>query len=112
MPAFILYCPSLSSFPQPNAAGSARPTNPMMPNQLSRRTGLMAVLSCSALVAALLLPAAGVRAASPDGTPVEALDTLPGFKIDLVARAEKADGVSWISLAKDNKGRLLIGGQN
>src|SRR4051812_46656808 len=82
-----------------------------MPNQPSRRTGLINVLSCSALVAALLLPAAGLRAAE-EGTPVEALDTPPGFKVELVTRAEKAAGVSYISLAKDNKGRLLIGGQS
>ena len=44
--------------------------------------------------------------------PGELLDTLPGFKIEHVLRADAAQNGSWICLAKDPKGRLLLGGQN
>ena len=39
------------------------------------------------------------------------LQTLPGFKIDLVLKADSKLNGSWISMAKDPKGRLLLGGQ-
>ena len=42
----------------------------------------------------------------------EVLDTLPGFKIEHVLRADPKTNGSWICLAKDPKGRLLLGGQN
>lgn len=41
----------------------------------------------------------------------EVLDTLPGFKIEHVLRADAKTNGSWICLAKDPKGRLLLGGQ-
>ncbi len=41
----------------------------------------------------------------------EELYTLPGFKVELVHVADPATEGSWISLGKDNKGRLIIGGQ-
>ena len=44
-------------------------------------------------------------------TPAEALETLPGFKVELVLAAEADRHGSWVSLAKDNKGRLLLGSQ-
>ncbi len=60
----------------------------------------------------------GSKAAAPTSTltenPGEVLDTLPGFKIEHVLRAN-ASGVkngSWICMAKDPKGRLLLGGQH
>lgn len=40
-----------------------------------------------------------------------ALDTLPGFKIEQVLRADSKINGSWICLAKDPQGRLLLGGQ-
>ena len=40
----------------------------------------------------------------------EALETLPNFKVELVRRASPEEG-SWISIAKDPKGRLLIGAE-
>lgn len=40
----------------------------------------------------------------------EVLETLPGFKVELVRSATQAEG-SWISIAKDPKGRLLIGAE-
>src|SRR3954453_1933849 len=68
----------------------------------------------------LTLLAAGVsasttsRAAAADaqGTPAEALQTLPDFKVERLLSADKAKNGSWINLGKDNKGRLLLGGQN
>ncbi len=44
--------------------------------------------------------------------PGEVLDTLPGFKVEHVLRADGAKNGSWISMAKEPKGRLLLGGQS
>ncbi len=44
--------------------------------------------------------------------PADVLETLPGFKIEHVLRADAKTNGSWICLAKDPKGRLLLGGQN
>ncbi len=44
-------------------------------------------------------------------TKPEALDTLPGFKVEIVRVADAATEGSWISIAKDPKGRLLVGGE-
>jgi putative heme-binding domain-containing protein len=51
--------------------------------------------------------------APPQGnvTTPEALDTLPGFKVELLRTADPATEGSWISIAKDPKGRLLLGGE-
>jgi putative heme-binding domain-containing protein len=45
------------------------------------------------------------------GKPEEFLDTLPGFKIEHVLQANAKTNGSWISMTKDPKGRLLLGGQ-
>ncbi len=37
--------------------------------------------------------------------------TLPGFKLEVVLKADKNVNGSWISLGKDPEGRLLLGGQ-
>jgi putative heme-binding domain-containing protein len=50
-------------------------------------------------------------AASGEATPADALATLPGFKVELLKSADRNTDGSWINLAKDNKGRLLLGGQ-
>ena len=42
----------------------------------------------------------------------EVLDTLPGFTIEHILKADAAVNGSWICLAKDSKGRLLLGGQS
>ncbi len=59
-------------------------------------------------------PADGSKPAN-DGVltenPGELLDTLPGFKIEHVLTADPKKNGSWISMAKDPKGRLLLGGQ-
>ena len=51
--------------------------------------------------------AAGVLSENPG----EVLDTLPGFKVEHVLMADGKKHGSWISMAKDPKGRLLLGGQ-
>jgi putative heme-binding domain-containing protein len=45
-----------------------------------------------------------------EATPADALSVPPGFKVELLHTAEPTEG-SWINLAKDNKGRLITGGQ-
>lgn len=42
----------------------------------------------------------------------EVLDTLPGFTVEHVLKADAAVNGSWICLAKDPRGRLLLGGQS
>jgi putative heme-binding domain-containing protein len=46
-----------------------------------------------------------------DATPAEALETLPGFKVELLHTADPATEGSFINMAKDHKGRLLVAGQ-
>ncbi len=43
--------------------------------------------------------------------PARQLEALPGFKIELVLKADPAKNGSFISLGRDSKGRLLLGGQ-
>ncbi len=42
----------------------------------------------------------------------EVLDTLPGYTIEHILKADAEVNGSWICLAKDSKGRLLLGGQS
>ena len=42
---------------------------------------------------------------------VDLLQTLPGFTIEQILNADKAVNGSWICMARDPKGRLLLGGQ-
>ncbi len=57
-------------------------------------------------------PVDGSKPAQFDASvaPVEVLETLPGFKIEHVLKAN-GKAASWICLTKDPKGRLLLGGQ-
>jgi hypothetical protein len=43
--------------------------------------------------------------------PTEAIQTLNGFRVSLVLRSEPQKHGSWISMNKDEKGRLILGGQ-
>jgi putative heme-binding domain-containing protein len=64
------------------------------------------LLACTLVHAASsLLPALG-EAAKP-----EALETLPNFKVELIRTADPATEGSWISIAKDPQGRLLLGAE-
>lgn len=56
-------------------------------------------------------PADGSKPVSVVENTVDALDTLPGFTIEHVLKADAKTNGSWICLAKDPKGRLLLGGQ-
>ena len=48
---------------------------------------------------------------SAHATSAESLTVLPGFKVELIRTAEAEEG-SWISMAIDNKGRLIISPQD
>ncbi len=72
--------------------------------QFKKAIGLAVVLMSFATAATR------ARAAAAEESPADKLQTLPGFKVEAVLKAEKNHG-SWISLGQDNKGRLLLGGQ-
>jgi putative heme-binding domain-containing protein len=57
-------------------------------------------------------PATAGAIGNADPDPAAALETLPGFKIERILAADRAKNGSWICMAKDPKGRLLLGGQN
>src|SRR5204863_7552088 len=58
----------------------------------------------------LLLLALDPKTIAAEATPAEKLTTLPGFKVELLHSATKAEG-SWICMAIDPKGRLIISPQ-
>jgi putative heme-binding domain-containing protein len=66
----------------------------------------------------LVLTAASAVCAAPKtpkqeaASPAEALTTLPGFKVELLHSSDAVAEGSWINMAKDGKGRLIISGQN
>jgi putative heme-binding domain-containing protein len=53
-----------------------------------------------------------VNEAALTEVPEEVLETLPGFKVEHVLEANGATNGSWICMANDPKGRLLLGGQS
>ncbi|HEY3898829.1 MAG TPA: hypothetical protein VGM54_09465 [Chthoniobacter sp.] len=59
------------------------------------------------------LACASVSPLTVHGEPAkpEVLDTLPGFKVELLRTADPKTEGSWISMAKDPKGRLLLGAE-
>ena len=65
------------------------------------------------IIKAVYGPADGSKPQQSDASiaPMEVLETLPGFTIEHVLKSERTKGVSWINLAKDPKGRLLLGAQ-
>jgi len=63
------------------------------------------------IIKALYCPADGSKPLDYS-QPAEFLDTLPGFAIEHVLQADASINGSWICMAKDPKGRLLLGGQN
>ncbi|HEX5106565.1 MAG TPA: c-type cytochrome [Pirellulaceae bacterium] len=44
-------------------------------------------------------------------TPVEAIQTLPGFKVELLYSVPKESEGSWVNMTSDNKGRLIVSDQ-
>lgn len=68
---------------------------------------------------ALFLGSASAQKAKPPAGPTkqpataaETLRTLPGFKVELLYTADPATQGSWINMARDDKGRLIVAGQN
>ncbi len=51
------------------------------------------------------------KKAKREATPADTLAVPPGFKIELLHTADPAKEGSWICMAKDDKGRLIISGQ-
>src|SRR2546423_5370590 len=81
-------------------------------------TGALRLLCCSAsiaLISSLAQPAKAQARRGPGqplpDNPAEVIQTLNDFKIELVLRADPQRQGSWISMNKDDKGRLLLGGQ-
>ena len=58
------------------------------------------------------MPILASSAEAPAGATAESLEALPGFKIEHVLKADPKINGSWINMAKDEKGRLILGGQN
>jgi putative heme-binding domain-containing protein len=59
----------------------------------------------------LVLAASSVVSAFGDAPAPDLLETLPGFKVELVRTAAPATEGSWISIVKDPQGRLLLGAE-
>src|SRR5437763_16227466 len=70
-----------------------------MPSQLRRNCFLVLLSFCVTPLSARAQVAA------------DELPTLPDFKVELILKADKQRNGSWINLAVDTKGRLLLGGQ-
>lgn len=74
---------------------------------------MAALLAASPLAGAADAGGAHSAKGKPKGTESEAdqLQTLPGFEVELILKADPKINGSWISMARDPKGRLLLGGQ-
>jgi glucose/arabinose dehydrogenase len=77
------------------------------------RLSALQVRQLPALTAAQAVPAAAGRGAVATqdypADPMEVIQYLPGFKAEIVARANRAVQGSWISLTEDSQGRLILG---
>jgi len=69
--------------------------------------GVAVVLALAAISGAQPVRGPGI----PDD-PSQVIQTLAGFKIDLVLRSEPQKHGSWICVHKDDKGRLLLESPN
>ncbi len=63
------------------------------------------------IIKAVYGPADGSKPVNIENA-AEVLDTLPGFTIEHVLTADAGTNGSWICMANDSKGRLLLGGQS
>lgn len=79
------------------------------------------LLTLAVLVVVLLFRSAGLESTAQaqkkqpkqqEATPATELQTLPGFKVELLHSSDAKTEGSWINMTKDQKGRLLIAGQN
>ena len=41
--------------------------------------------------------------------PNEVIQAIPGFKVEIVAKADRPTQGSWISITEDDQGRLILG---
>lgn len=64
------------------------------------------------LLAFAMLTVNGQYSRADEPSPADKLQTLPDFKIELVFKADRKINGSFISLGKDNKGRLILGTQH
>jgi putative heme-binding domain-containing protein len=55
---------------------------------------------------------AGVTGAPGEATPVDQIETLPGFAIELLYSVPKERENSWVSMTPDPKGRLYVSGES
>ncbi|MBY0229175.1 MAG: c-type cytochrome [Gemmataceae bacterium] len=102
--------------PDPLPAGPLRATtylSRLPPEQPAVRRSLLLV----ALAAMSLSPAASdaqkkKQPAKREATGPADLYVLPDFKVELLHTADPVTEGSWINLCKDDKGRLLVSGQN
>src|SRR3954453_10218967 len=76
---------------------------------------LVCCLTALAPILALSLPARAQARRGPGQplpeNPADVIQALNGFRLELVLRADPQRQGSWISMNKDDKGRLLLGGQ-
>ncbi len=61
---------------------------------------------------AILLSSAIARAAEPQATPPEAMNILPGFRVELLYSVPRNEQGSWVSMCVDDKGRLIASDQD
>src|SRR5665213_2977280 len=78
-----------------------------MHNKSFQRTALRAVCC----VAGIFGVSASTHAADSKDVSADDYSTLPGFKLEVVLKADPKVNGSWISLGKDSQGRLMLGGQ-
>src|SRR4051794_8501688 len=64
------------------------------------------------LFALLSVPMLGFGQAKPEATAASKLTVLPGYKVELLYSPDKATEGSWVSMAVDSKGRLIVSPQD
>jgi putative heme-binding domain-containing protein len=91
-------------------AETARPGSALKP-ALAGTGRLPSILVTLGLAVCSSLVLAPTSRAGDVADPATQLEALPGFKVELVFKADPAKNGSFISLGRDSKGRLLLGGQ-
>src|SRR5437763_16922238 len=77
-----------------------------------RRTLTCAVMTAALLAPGLLLAArAADRPTAPSATPADRIKALKGFQVELLYSVPKETQGSWVNLATDPKGRLIVSDQ-
>jgi len=64
------------------------------------------------LLALLCSPLSGFAQAKAEATPASTLTVLPGYKVELVYSPDKPTEGSWVAMAIDPKGRLIVSPQD